>query len=117
MDIRVSISEASRLFGVSTKTIRQAIYNGEIRYIIVNGRYKLNFDSLIRWSQQSTRRRNLLSRAGLGQYVDKWKISNPKYSPLEPLPETGPISQARAKKRRPQPPTRYIPISEEEVVS
>ncbi|MFH0874155.1 MAG: helix-turn-helix domain-containing protein [Candidatus Komeilibacteria bacterium] len=105
MDIRVSISEAARLFGVSTKTIRQAIYNGEIRYIIVNGRYKLNFDSLVHWSQLSTRRKNLLSRAGLGQYVDKWKISNIKYSPGAPKPEASEI-----KKKRPEPPTKYIPI-------
>lgn len=83
-DIRVSISEAARLFGVSTKTIRQAIKNDEIIYIIVNGRYKLNFRSLITWSQASTRRRNLLSKLGFGQYVDKWKISNLKYSPRPP---------------------------------
>lgn len=82
--IRVSISEASRLFGVSTKTIRQAIKDGEIAYIIVAGRYKLNFKSLVSWSQLSTRRRNLLHRAGIGQYVDKWNITNTKFSPRPP---------------------------------
>src|SRR3989344_3268271 len=83
-DIRVSISEASRLFGVSTKTIRQAIKSGELVYIIVNGRYKLNFKSLVLWSQLSTRRRNLLTQAGIGQYVEKWVIQNKKYSPRPP---------------------------------
>jgi len=79
--IRISVSEAARLFGVSTKTIRQAIKNEELRYIVVNGRYKLSFISLVEWSQQSTRRSNLLRKQGMGQYVDRWKISNKKYSP------------------------------------
>lgn len=79
--IRVSVSEAAKLFGVSTKTIRQAIKNEEIKYIVVNGRYKINFISLVEWSQGSTRRANLLQKQGLGQYVDKWKISNKKFSP------------------------------------
>jgi len=83
-DIRISISEASRLFGVSVKTIRQAIRNEELRYIIVNGRYKLNFQSVVSWSQLSTRRRNLLAKMGIGQYVDKWNIHNKKYSPRIP---------------------------------
>lgn len=79
--IRVSVSEAAKLFGVSSKTIRQAIRNEEIKYIVVNGRYKINFLSLIEWSQSSTRRANQLANQGLGQYVDKWKIKNKKYSP------------------------------------
>lgn len=79
--IRVSVSEAARLFGVSSKTIRQAIKNEEIKYIVVNGRYKINFISLVEWSQQSTRRANQLSGQGIGQYVQKWKIKNKKFSP------------------------------------
>ncbi len=82
MDIRISISEAARLFGVSTKTIRQAIYNDEIRYITVRGRYKLNFKSVLAWSQRSTRRRNQLTTGGIGQFVTSWKITNTKYSPV-----------------------------------
>lgn len=79
--IRVSVSEAAKLFGVSTKTIRQAIKNQELKYIVVSGRYKINFVSLVEWSQKSTRRKNLLKNQGLGQYVDQWKIRNIKYSP------------------------------------
>ncbi|MFA4937104.1 MAG: excisionase family DNA-binding protein [Patescibacteria group bacterium] len=82
--IRLSISQAASLFGVSTKTIRQAIKNSEITYIIARGRYKLNFESLLNWSQKSTRRRNQLTNQGMGQYVDKWKITNRKYSPRPP---------------------------------
>ena len=79
--IRVSVSEAGQLFGVSSKTIRQAIKTDNLRYIVVRGRYKINFISLVEWSQKSTRRSNLLKNKGLGQYVNQWKISNKKYSP------------------------------------
>ena len=79
--IRVSVSEAARLFGVSSKTIRQAIKNEELKYIVVKARYKINFSSLIEWSRQSTRRSNQLDNQGIGQYVDQWKIKNKKYSP------------------------------------
>ena len=85
--IRVSVSEAARLFGVSTKRIRDAIRNQEIRYIVTRGRYKINFESLVRWSQSSTRRSKKLASAGIGQFIDTWKISAPKYSPRPP--ETG----------------------------
>ncbi len=83
--IRLSVSEAAKLFGVSTKTIRQALKNQELKYIVVKGRYKINFNSLVEWSQQSTRRFNLLKSQGLGQYVDQWKIRNRKYSPSPEL--------------------------------
>ncbi|MFW0837830.1 MAG: excisionase family DNA-binding protein [Candidatus Komeilibacteria bacterium] len=79
--IRITVSEASRLFGVSTKTIRQAIKNQEIKYVVVRGRYKLQFESVLKWSQISTRRRNQRDRQGIGRYVDQWNISNRKYSP------------------------------------
>lgn len=79
--IRVSVSEAAKLFGVSTKTIRQAIKSEEIKYIVVGARYKINFVSLVEWSQNSARRSNQLQSQGLGQYVDKWKITNKKFSP------------------------------------
>ncbi len=82
--IRISISEAGRLFGLSTKTIRQAIKLGEINYVVVRGRYKLNFSSVLEWSQASTRRRNNFNKMGLGQYAEKWRITNRKYSPRPP---------------------------------
>ena len=83
--IRISISEASRLFGVSSKTIRQAIKLQEITYIVVKSRYKLNFASLVEWSQKSTRRKNIFYQQGIGQYAEQWKIKNRKYSPSEKL--------------------------------
>ena len=82
--IRVSVSEAAKLFGVSSKLIRQAIKSGEVRYILVKGRYKVLFESLVVWSQKTARRSNKLQREGIGQYVDKWRLSATKYSPRPP---------------------------------
>ncbi len=79
--IRVSISEAARLFGVNSQTIRRAIAAQEITYVIVSGRYKVNFESLVKWSQHHTTVKNKLANRGIGQFVEKWKIKNPLYSP------------------------------------
>ncbi len=84
--IRVSISSAARLFGISQQTIRRAIKDREITYIVVAGRYKINFESLVKWSQSKTTVRNKLNTHGIGQYVDQWKINNTLYSPsMKPL--------------------------------
>lgn len=81
---RVSISEAARLFGVHEKTLRRAIKDGEIRYVVIRGRYKLNFESVLSWSQRSTAVRNKRDKDGIGQWVERWKIKNVLYSPREP---------------------------------
>lgn len=79
--VRVSVSEAARLFGVDPHTVRRAIKREELRYIVVQGRYKINFESLVVWSQNRKTVNNKMQEKGIGQYVDKWKISNRKYSP------------------------------------
>ena len=83
--IRVSVSEAARLFGVEPKTIRRAIKDQGLKYIVVQGRYKINFSSLLEWSQNRTTTKNKLADKGIGQYVDKWKIKNKLYSPSPEL--------------------------------
>ncbi len=83
--IRVSISEAARLFGVNPQTIRRAIKDHEITYVVVAGRYKINFESLVKWSQRKTTVRNKSNQKGIGQYVDQWKINNTLYSPSSKL--------------------------------
>jgi len=82
--IRVSVSEAARLFGVDDRTVRRAIKAGEIAYIIVRGRYKINFSSLVLWSQKNARRRAKLTKEGIGQFVGQWRINNRLYSPPAP---------------------------------
>lgn len=79
--IRVSISEAAKLFGVNSQTIRRAIGNEEMTYVVVGGRYKINFESLVKWSQRKTTVRNKSNEHGIGQFVSQWKISNTLYSP------------------------------------
>ncbi|NQV90368.1 helix-turn-helix domain-containing protein [Candidatus Uhrbacteria bacterium] len=79
--IRLSVSEAAKMFGISQRTVRRAIQNNEVTYVVVQGRYKLNFESILRWSQRTTTVKNKRDNQGIGQYVDKWKISAKLYSP------------------------------------
>jgi len=85
--VRVSPSQAAQLFGVNERSIRRAIKNGELRYIIVQGRYKINFEDLVKWSQQLPSRENKRDSEGIGQYVAKWRIKNPKFSPSKKIVE------------------------------
>lgn len=66
------------------RTIRRAITVGELRYIVVRGRYKLQFESLVSWSQRSASAKTKLDTQGIGQWVSQWKIRNPKFSPRPP---------------------------------
>ncbi len=79
--IRVSVSEAAKMFGVSQRTIRRAIQDQEVTYVVVQGRYKINFESLIHWSQRTTTVRNKRDTNGIGQFVTNWKINNKLFSP------------------------------------
>ena len=79
--IRLAVSEAAKIFGVNERTIRRAIKNHELHYVVVQGRYKINFDSLLKWSQKNAKIRNKTERFGIGQFVGKWKIANTLYSP------------------------------------
>lgn len=79
--LRVSITEAAKLFGINEMTVRRAIKDGKVTYAVVGGRYKINFESLLKWSEEQTRVRQKLATRGLGQYVAQWKIKNRLYSP------------------------------------
>jgi len=79
--IRLSVSEAAKIFGVNQKTIRRAIAEEKITYIVVQGRYKVNFESMLRWSQDTTTIRNKRDKQGIGQFVNQWKIKNKLFSP------------------------------------
>ena len=84
-DIRLSISEASKLFGISQRTIRRAIGVNALEFTLVQGRYKISFDSLLRWSQTSPLTIHKRDTQGIGQYVNAWKISA---APLAPQANT-----------------------------
>ncbi len=85
--IRLSPSQAAQLFGVNERSIRRAINQGELRYIVVQGRYKINFEDLVKWSQKMPSRMQKRDEEGIGQYVEKWHIKNPKFSPSKKLVE------------------------------
>lgn len=88
--LRVTISQAANLFGINEKTVRRAISNGEVLYIVVRGIYKINFESLLKWSQERPKIKNKLAKEGIGQFVDHWKIKNKLYSPNpEAMPQKG----------------------------
>lgn len=43
--------------------------------MVVAGRYKINFESLVKWSQRKTTVKNKTEKRRIGQFVDKWKIT------------------------------------------
>ncbi|PIR66308.1 MAG: hypothetical protein COU51_04620 [Parcubacteria group bacterium CG10_big_fil_rev_8_21_14_0_10_36_14] len=87
--IRLAVSEAAKIFGIHERTIRRAIKSHELHYVVVQGRYKINFDSLLKWSQKDAVIRNKTNKNGIGQFVDKWKITSTLYSPNPGLTEEG----------------------------
>ncbi len=72
--IRVSVSEAARLFGVSQQTVRRALKNNDISFIIIGNRYKIDFSSLVTWSQRKITVKNKTAGNGIGQFVAKWRM-------------------------------------------
>ena len=70
--IWVSVSEAAKLGGVQTKTIRRAISGGLITYRVRGNRYLIDFGSLLNFLRSRTKLNNKLQKAGLGQYVETW---------------------------------------------
>lgn len=71
--IWLSVSEAAKLAGIQTKTIRRGLDSGILKYQVLNNRYRINFTTLVTWIVQNIKLRNKFNKAGLGQYVDKWK--------------------------------------------
>jgi len=71
--IWLSVSEAAKIGGVQTKTIRRAIQYNKVKYKIIGNRYLIDLASLLTFLQTKTKLKNKLSQSGLGQYVDKWK--------------------------------------------
>lgn len=71
--IWLSVSEAAKLGGVQTKTIRRAIQFNNVKYKIIGNRYSIEFLSLITFLHSKTKLKNKLNQFGLGQYIEQWK--------------------------------------------
>lgn len=64
----LSVSEASKLCGVQTKTIRRAVQAKEVKYKIVKNRYLIELASVILYLHKNTKLKNKLYTYGIGQY-------------------------------------------------
>jgi hypothetical protein len=72
--IWLSVSEAAKVGGVQSKTIRRAIKaDGVLLFKIVKNRYQIELGSLISFLHKNTKLTNKLKDFGLGQYVDEWR--------------------------------------------
>ena len=76
--ILISPSQASALFGVSQRSIRRALVKGEIEYTITQGRYRINFEDILKWSERKPARTQKRDEHGIGQFVAEWKIPSKK---------------------------------------
>ena len=69
----VSVSEAAKLGGVNSRTIRRAIQDEKITYKIVKDRYLLDFKSTLHYLYSNRKLRNKLLQNGIGQYIENWQ--------------------------------------------
>ena len=69
----LSVSESAKLGGVTSKTIRRAIQDKKIKYVVTKNRYKIDFLSVVTYLHSNTKLRNKFNQHGIGQYVDEWK--------------------------------------------
>jgi len=70
--IWLSVSEAAKVGGVQTKTIRRAIKK-ELKFKVKGNRYFINLTSLIIYLHRNTKLQNKLKEHGIGQYIKEWK--------------------------------------------
>ena len=69
----LSVSQAANLFGVEQKTIRRAIKEKRVNYVVEENRYNLEMGSLIKWAHSNTKLYNKLEYHGIGKFVKEWK--------------------------------------------
>lgn len=78
--IWLSVSEAAKIAGVQTKTIRRGIEATSLKFKVVGNRYLINMTALIAWVLNNTKLRNKFLSQGFGQYVADWKHPSPPAS-------------------------------------
>ena len=71
----LSISESAKISGLSTKTIRRAIFAKKLSYKIIKNRYFINLRSLLVFIHSKAKLRNKFYFNGFGQYIDKLIIN------------------------------------------
>ncbi|BFD25054.1 MAG: hypothetical protein JST_000374 [Candidatus Parcubacteria bacterium] len=69
-----SVSASANLGGVDPKTIRRAIKKSpDLKYKIINDRYRIELGSLLRYLNANRKLKNKLYEQGLGQYYHNWE--------------------------------------------
>jgi hypothetical protein len=64
----VSVSEAAKLSGVQTKTIRRAIESKKIVFIVKDNRYSIEIGSVFKWLLSSPKSKKKFLETGIIQY-------------------------------------------------
>ena len=67
----VSVSEAAKLGGVQTKTIRRAISDKKIIFKVKDNRYLIEIGSVFKWLLSSPKSKKKFLEAGVIQYFQK----------------------------------------------
>ena len=73
-NIKLSPSQASKLFAISERSIRRAIKNKDLPADVANSRYRIDFRDIFIWSEKLPNRQYKRDEIGIGQFVDTWKI-------------------------------------------
>lgn len=73
-NIKLSPSQAGKLFAISERSIRRGIKSKGLPAVVHQGRYKIDFQDLLLWSEQLPNRQTKRDEFGLGQFVEKWKF-------------------------------------------
>lgn len=69
----LSVSEAAKLGGVTSKTIRRGIKDG-LKYKIKSNRYLIHFPVLVKYLNRNLKLKNKFKSDGIGQYIKEWKM-------------------------------------------
>jgi excisionase family DNA binding protein len=78
----LSVSEAAKFLGVSTRTIRRALSTQAVTSIVVKDRHKITLDSLLAWARATPTVEKKLQTMGFGAFVEVWKPVPTKHEPL-----------------------------------
>ncbi len=73
-NIKLSPSQAARLFAISERSIRRAIKNKELPVVVYKARYQIDFYDLLLWSEKLPNRRRKRDELGIGQFIGQWNI-------------------------------------------
>ena len=71
--IYLSPSIASKLFGISERSIRRAIKNNELPVLIQQARYKIDLKDILSWAEKMPNRIAKRDELGIGQFVEEWR--------------------------------------------